>query len=50
MDELLTKIKEAQRQMARTQSPMRKRDLQRHLNRLWKKYEIAKRENGQLKS
>ena len=42
LDKQLEKIKEVQRQMARTNSIMRKKDLQRHLNRLWKEYNIAK--------
>lgn len=37
----LTKIKETQRQISKTTSPQRKRDLSKHLKKLWKEYNIA---------
>lgn len=39
----LEEIKETQRQMSATKSPKRKRDLQKHLDKLWAEYRTAKR-------
>lgn len=38
----LQEIKETQRQISKTESRRRKADLQKHLKKLWKQYDIAR--------
>lgn len=41
LDDHLTEIKETQRQISNTSRIQRKRDLSKHLKKLWKEYKIA---------
>lgn len=43
LEEHLEEIKETQRQVAKTKSEKRRRDLQKHLKWMWKEYYTAKR-------
>lgn len=42
----LNEIKETQRQISKTNSPQRKRELHRRLKKLWREYNTAKRYYG----
>ena len=48
LEEHLKEIKETQRQISKTNSDKRKKDLRKHLSRLWKEYDIAKKNIGRL--